>query len=526
MSSGHGGQILLSDVSAALVRNGPNPIGLTDLGVHHLRDLVEPERLWQIDHPDLPAAFPDTSAGGPVNLPAQRSSLVGRDLDVGRVVRTLDDAPLVTLTGVGGVGKTRLAVRCAAELAPAVRRVWFVDLAGLTDPQDVADTIAVTVGAPVVSDAPAALAAVLAGERTLLVLDNCEHVLDADGHDRRRVAVGVPSTVDHRHQPRGARGRRRARRAGPSARPAHRRGAVPAAGDGGRRRPAGHAARRCSTTSAAGSTASPSPSSSSRRAPRRSACRRCAPPSTAVACCSTSAVPAATPARRRCARDRVVVPPALPRRAAAVPASGRVPRRHRARRRAAHRGDDRHRPAAAATDLLASLVHKSLLTPDVHEHGVRYRMLETVRAFALDVLDGAGERESRGRRPRRVGGDDHRSALRRPVQRAGRAPLDPPRARGRQLARCRAVRRRARPRRPRRPAVRATGRLLPARPPRPRRRGAPAARPRRGRRPAARGRCCAPSSCRRRARRTRPSCSRGPTRSRRSTSASRPGSAA
>ena len=119
MAIGHGGQVVLSDVAAALVRNGPAPVPLADLGVHHLRDLDEPERLWHLDHPDLPATSPHARVAVHVsNLPVQRSSLIGRDVDTVRVLETLDGFPLVTLTGVGGVGKT---APCGAVPRPSWR---------------------------------------------------------------------------------------------------------------------------------------------------------------------------------------------------------------------------------------------------------------------------------------------------------------------------------------------------------------------------------------------------------------------
>ncbi len=103
MAAGHGGQILLSDVAASLVRSGPCPVELVDLGTHHLRDLVEPERLWQVVHPDLGGSFPTvrglTSYSN--NLPVQRSSLVGREHDVERVIELVRRHRIVTLTGVG-----------------------------------------------------------------------------------------------------------------------------------------------------------------------------------------------------------------------------------------------------------------------------------------------------------------------------------------------------------------------------------------------------------------------------------------
>ena len=181
MAAGHGGQILLSDVTAALVRTGPSRVELTDLGSHRLRDLIEPERMWQLVDSRLEQRFPAVRGldSYSTNLPGQRSSLVGRDREVRRVVDLVSANRIVTLTGVGGVGKTRLVVQAAADMLCEFSTVWFVELASVTDPDDVADAIALTIGARAVTDPLAAAASLLAGERTLLVVDNCEHVVDA-----------------------------------------------------------------------------------------------------------------------------------------------------------------------------------------------------------------------------------------------------------------------------------------------------------------------------------------------------------
>lgn len=180
MAIGHGGQILASDVSASLVRGGPTGVGFTDLGMHRLRDLNEPERIWQAVHPDLADEFPPVRGvdSFSTNLPAQRSSLIGRDADAERVVGSLRAHRIVTLTGVGGVGKTRLAIQVAADLLSRFANVWFVELAGVADPDDVADAIALSLGLGAVGDPLVAAAAVLAGRRNLLVVDNCEHLVD------------------------------------------------------------------------------------------------------------------------------------------------------------------------------------------------------------------------------------------------------------------------------------------------------------------------------------------------------------
>ena len=180
MAAGHGGQILLSDVTASLLRSSPGPPALHDLGPHRLRDLTDPERLWQVIHPQLPSTFPAVRAlePGAAHLPAQRTTFIGRDRDVDQVVAELGHRRVVTLTGVGGVGKTRLAIQVGAELAATGVAVWFVGLAPLTDPDDVVDAIARAIGATSMPTALPSLATALGGRRAVLILDNCEHVID------------------------------------------------------------------------------------------------------------------------------------------------------------------------------------------------------------------------------------------------------------------------------------------------------------------------------------------------------------
>ncbi len=176
----HGGQILLSNLSAGLLGSSPHPVALADLGAHRLRDLAEPERVWQVLHRDLRRQFPpvrglDTYSN---NLPAQRSSLVGRDREIEGVSALVGRHRIVTLTGVGGVGKTRLAIHTAVELLSGFTNVWFVELAKLSDSDDVAGAIALAAGAAAITDPLSTAAALLGGQRTLLVVDNCEHVVD------------------------------------------------------------------------------------------------------------------------------------------------------------------------------------------------------------------------------------------------------------------------------------------------------------------------------------------------------------
>jgi class 3 adenylate cyclase len=120
-SAGHGGQVLVSGVTASLLAGRlPEGAELVGLGEHRLRDLGRPEVLYQLAHPDLPRRFPPlrTLDAFPGNLPLQVSSFIGRERELARIVAALDEARAVTLTGVGGVGKTRLALQMAAGVPP------------------------------------------------------------------------------------------------------------------------------------------------------------------------------------------------------------------------------------------------------------------------------------------------------------------------------------------------------------------------------------------------------------------------
>jgi len=182
----HGGQTVLSGTTEALVIDMlPADVWLTELGTHELRGVARPERVVQLCHPDLRNDFPPLSTTKNVaayNLPLQFTSFVGRDPQLTEVRKLLTETRLVTLTGAGGVGKTRLAVQVANQLADDYADgVWYVDLAPITDPDLVPVTTARALGLP---DQPGrstidTLLRFVRDRQMLVVLDNCEHLLDA-----------------------------------------------------------------------------------------------------------------------------------------------------------------------------------------------------------------------------------------------------------------------------------------------------------------------------------------------------------
>ncbi|HLW59821.1 MAG TPA: tetratricopeptide repeat protein [bacterium] len=183
--AGHGGQILLSGATAGLTEERlPDGASLRDLGMHRLKDLRSPERLFQVVHPDLQAEFPPLASSGIFahNLPHPVSSFVGRDREIVEVTRLISTSRLVTLTGAGGCGKTRLALKVAAAALEAYPDgVWLVELAALTDPALVLQTVASAVGVREVPGhpLPATVADHLLAKKLLLVVDNCEHLVEA-----------------------------------------------------------------------------------------------------------------------------------------------------------------------------------------------------------------------------------------------------------------------------------------------------------------------------------------------------------
>ncbi|SDR43468.1 transcriptional regulator, LuxR family [Rhizobiales bacterium GAS113] len=185
LSIAYGGQVLISGAAADMARGVmPAQSSLLDLGHHRLRDVPEAEQIYQLVAPGLRATFPTLrSLGAKVhNLPRQLPSFVRRDTEVAEIKARLAHYRLVTLTGSGGAGKTRMALEVGSDLlADTLDGVWFVELAPLDDPQLVAETLCSTIGVPVGGSRSATESAVgyLRQKNALLILDNCEHLIDA-----------------------------------------------------------------------------------------------------------------------------------------------------------------------------------------------------------------------------------------------------------------------------------------------------------------------------------------------------------
>jgi predicted ATPase/class 3 adenylate cyclase len=185
MSAGHGGQVLLSGATYALVHNSlPANTALIDLGEKRLKDLLQPEHLYQLNTTGLPTSFPalKTLDLSLTNLPTQLSTFVGREKEVEQIKKRLEKNRLVTLTGSGGVGKTRLSIRVASELLDGYPNgVWLAELASITDPALIAKTLCAALGLDLRGNMSPEniLTSYLHSKKLLLVVDNCEHLIDA-----------------------------------------------------------------------------------------------------------------------------------------------------------------------------------------------------------------------------------------------------------------------------------------------------------------------------------------------------------
>ncbi len=190
MSAAHGGQILLSQSTYELTRDElEEKSHFIDMGEHRLRSILRPERLYQLNAPDLPSSFPplNTLEYSPHNLPEQLTSFVGREKEIDEIKRALTEggrekSRLVTLTGSGGTGKTRLSQEAGAQLLTSFPNgVWLIELAPLTDPSQIIPSMAQVFG---LNELPFnalknLVIDYLREKKSLIILDNCEHLIEA-----------------------------------------------------------------------------------------------------------------------------------------------------------------------------------------------------------------------------------------------------------------------------------------------------------------------------------------------------------
>jgi predicted ATPase/class 3 adenylate cyclase len=198
MSIAHGGQILVSGSTAALLRQADlKDLSLRDLGAHRLKDLAQPESTYQVAGPGLRADFPALSSldAHPNNLPSQLSSFIGREAELHHLHEALTAHRVVTITGPGGMGKTRLALQVGAELVHEFKDgVWFVELAQLEDAKLVAHSIADVIN---IHEQPTeaieiTVARAIGKKQLLLILDNSEHLIDLVADLTKQLARNCP----------------------------------------------------------------------------------------------------------------------------------------------------------------------------------------------------------------------------------------------------------------------------------------------------------------------------------------------
>lgn len=197
MSAGHGGQTLLSGATRELVRDSlPSNGELMDMGERRLKDLQRPERLYQLSASGLPATFPPlkTLDSYPNNLPVQLTTFIGREQEIAEVKQELQVHRLVTLTGPGGAGKTRLSLEVGAACLEQYKNgVWFVELARLTDPSRIISAVLSAFGIHEKENDILFLANYIGTQSLLLILDNCEHLVEECARLADRLSSSCPN---------------------------------------------------------------------------------------------------------------------------------------------------------------------------------------------------------------------------------------------------------------------------------------------------------------------------------------------
>lgn len=185
MSAGHGGQILISDVTAQVVREYlPAGLSLQDMGEHYLKGLLRAERIYQVVAPGLQTDFPPLNSipTATNNLPPQLTSFIGREREMKEAAKRFSDARLLTLIGPGGTGKTRLSIQLGTELLPQFADgVWFIELAPIADPALILQAVASALSVRAQTGMPLTTIVndYLRAKNLLLILDNCEHLVEA-----------------------------------------------------------------------------------------------------------------------------------------------------------------------------------------------------------------------------------------------------------------------------------------------------------------------------------------------------------
>ena len=196
----HGGQLVVSQATASLLRDSDTDgVELLDLGEHVLRDLSDREHVFQAWSPPLRRDFPALRSvdSYPSNLPRRTSSFVGRERELQQVVGALEHAPLVTLTGVGGIGKTRLSLQVAAEVLPRYPDgAWLCELSSANDDDGLLQVVGTVLGVAIgPGDRWHGIVEALRSKRLLLLLDNCEHLIEAASELAERIVDACPQVT-------------------------------------------------------------------------------------------------------------------------------------------------------------------------------------------------------------------------------------------------------------------------------------------------------------------------------------------